>query len=499
MKKDILLFMTILLYGNVSGQRSYDKDLTAIKYASTITQSNLSEHLHIIAADSMEGRLTGTPGQKKAAKYIASHFKSLELKAPVQGKEGKSYFQEFKQVKQSWDEVYVQQGNKKFEFMRDLYVLHQSNLNEEIEIETIFIGKGKEEDVNLLDITGKGVILFSDKKDEEKATWLRKKGARAVLMIKGKNQKDFIEALEYNAYYLKRPQSTLSNRNPKETVIFYLSPIAATKILNTNQATLFANKNNLEKFAGSKIKLKASVKETISFQSENVLGYLEGTDKKDEVVIITAHYDHIGTRGQKVNNGADDDGSGTVAVMEIAEAFVKAHQEGNTPRRSILFMTVAGEELGLYGSRFYTDFEPIFPLKNTVTNLNIDMIGRIGGDYQKAKNPDYVYLIGSDKLSTDLHNLSEEVNKKYTHIKLDYKYNDENDPNRFYYRSDHYNFAKNKIPIIFYFNGTHPDYHQPTDTVDKIHFPKLEKITRLVFHTAWEIANQEERLKVDKK
>jgi Zn-dependent M28 family amino/carboxypeptidase len=157
-------------------------------------------------------------------------------------------------------------------------------------------------------------------------------------------------------------------------------------------------------------------------------------------------------------------------------------------------MTVTGEEKGLLGSEYYTNY-PAFPLANTVANLNIDMVGRI--DPAHEGNPNYIYLIGSDKLSSELHNISEEANRKFTNLQLDYKYNDPNDPNRFYYRSDHYNFAKHKIPVIFYFNGTHADYHQPGDDVEKINFTKMEKIGRLIFHTAWEVANRDQRIKVD--
>lgn len=229
--------------------------------------------------------------------------------------------------------------------------------------------------------------------------------------------------------------------------------------------------------------------------SENVVAFIKGSEKPDEIVVISAHLDHEGVKNGEIYNGADDDGSGTVAILEIAEAFKKAADAGKGPKRSILFLHVTGEEKGLLGSKYYTE-NPIFPLANTVTNLNIDMVGRV--DDRHKGNPNYVYLIGADKLSTELHNLSEAMNKKYTNIDLDYKYNDENDPNRFYYRSDHYNFAKHNIPIIFYFNGTHADYHQPTDTPDKINYEMLENRARLVFHTAWEVANRENRIVVDK-
>lgn len=185
----------------------------------------------------------------------------------------------------------------------------------------------------------------------------------------------------------------------------------------------------------------------------------------------------------------------SVAMLEIAEAFQEAAKDGYRPRRSILFLHVTGEEKGLLGSKYYTE-NPIFPLENTVTDLNTDMIGRI--DPAHEGKDDYIYLIGSDKLSTDLHNLSEEMNNKYVNLDLDYTYNDDNDPNRFYYRSDHYNFAKHNIPVIFYFNGTHADYHKATDTPDKIEYELMTKRTKLIFYTAWEVANRDERLVVDK-
>jgi Zn-dependent M28 family amino/carboxypeptidase len=230
--------------------------------------------------------------------------------------------------------------------------------------------------------------------------------------------------------------------------------------------------------------------------SENVVAFIKGTEKPDEIIVISAHLDHEGIKNNEIYNGADDDGSGTVAMLEIAEAFQMAVKNGKGPKRSILFLHVTGEEKGLLGSKYYADEDPIFPLANTVCDLNIDMIGRI--DERHKEDPNYVYLIGSDKLSTELHTLSEAINAKYTNINLDYKYNDDKDPNRFYYRSDHYNFAKNNVPIIFYFNGTHADYHKPTDTPDKINYELLENRTKLVFHTAWEIANKETRIIADK-
>lgn len=230
-------------------------------------------------------------------------------------------------------------------------------------------------------------------------------------------------------------------------------------------------------------------------ESENILAFIEGTEKPDEIIVVSAHYDHVGTKNGVVYNGADDDGSGTVAVMEIAEAFQQAKKAGKGPKRSILFLHVTGEEHGLLGSKYYAD-HPVYEMKNTVVDLNIDMIGRSDKE-NEGKN--YVYVIGSEMLSSELKVINEAANKITHNLELNYKYDDPKDPMRLYYRSDHYNFAKSGVPVAFYFDGIHADYHQPTDDVDKIDFPLLQKRTQLVFATAWELANRDARIVVDKK
>jgi hypothetical protein len=240
--------------------------------------------------------------------------------------------------------------------------------------------------------------------------------------------------------------------------------------------------------------LNAKYKENLP-DSENIWAFIEGSEKPDEIVVVSAHYDHVGVKNGEIHNGADDDGSGTVALVEIAKAFEKAKKEGHGPKRSILILHVTGEEHGLHGSRFYSE-NPLFPLANTVADVNIDMIGR--HDEFHPNDSNYIYLIGSDYLSTDLYNICEETNKANTQLALDYKYNDRKDPNRFYYRSDHYNFAKNGVPSVFLFSGIHEDYHKPGDDVDKIEFDVLTKRTQLAFAIAWEIANRDKRLVVDK-
>lgn len=231
-------------------------------------------------------------------------------------------------------------------------------------------------------------------------------------------------------------------------------------------------------------------------QSSNVLGILEGSDLKDEYVVLTAHYDHLGKRDDTIWYGADDDGSGTVTILELAKAFTKAKAAGKGPRRSILFMMVSGEEKGLWGSDYYT-LHPAYPLDKTTVNLNIDMIGRIDPSRKHGDSSNYIYIVGDNKLSSDLKPISEAINKKYSKLELDYKYNDPGDAERIYYRSDHYNFAKNGVPVIFYFSGLHPDYHKPTDTPDKINYRLMQKRAQLIFFTSWDMANRNDMLKRD--
>ena len=211
-------------------------------------------------------------------------------------------------------------------------------------------------------------------------------------------------------------------------------------------------------------------------------------------MVISAHYDHLGDHDGEIYYGADDNGSGSASLLNMLAAFKKMSDEGYGPKRSVLFVWMTGEESGLLGSEYYVNY-PIFPLQNTVCNLNIDMIGRHDKQHNDGSDP-YVYVIGSDKLSSDLHKLNEKA-ALGSSVKLDYTFNDENDPNRFYYRSDHYNFAKKGIPVIFYFSGVHDDYHKPTDVVEKIEFEKMAEIVKLVYRTAYEVANAPERIRVD--
>ncbi|MCC9166509.1 M28 family peptidase [Pontibacter harenae] len=507
----------------------------APKYASTVTAADLSKHLHILASDEYEGRDTGKKGQKMAAAYISNEFKQYGLTGPVTNNSANPYYQSFDLEQTQWGDGYITVGKEKYLMMQDFFVLGSSPFQTEQVVDVVFAGYGIDtdnySDYNNLDVNGKVVVVLAGEPKGNNGNFLlsgttkasdwgndyrtkrnaaTKRGAKAVLIVTGTNNSEFNSLTQRYKAYASRPSIGLkSNAGAQSSAApMFVSPVAGASLLGTTPEELIgygsqvasANKPVASTFTAAKdVKIKTERVST-PLATENVLGFIEGSDKKDEVVVVTAHYDHVGMdeslEDDKIFNGANDDGSGTVAVIELAEAFAQAKKDGFGPRRSVLFMTVTGEEKGLLGSEYYSE-NPIFPLENTVADVNIDMIGRMDYEHEKTNDSNYIYVIGADKLSSELDQINREVNEKYVHLNLDYTFNDENDPNRFYYRSDHYNFAKHGIPIVFYFNGVHDDYHQPSDEVDKIIFESAEKVARLAFHVTWELANRENRIVVD--
>jgi Zn-dependent M28 family amino/carboxypeptidase len=389
----------------------------------------------------------------------------------------------------------------------------------------VFVGYGTAEEVGSTDLAGKVLVWVNEDKPiagESANTSFRLSNTRAKIVkeLRSKHPAAILAVNGAVADVLKRFGSSYTGAAlsiKKETEV---APVQEAPMVNVDMtiADLLVKASGhtfdeLKKAAAETTTSPKTLKAdfTLDYHTEtkpakavDVVALLPGSDPKlkDEVLVFSAHYDHIGLNAEgpdKVNNGADDDGSGTTGILEIARAFSQAKKDGHGPRRSILFLGNVGEEKGLLGSEYYTD-HPIIPLSRTITDLNIDMIGRVGYEHQeRADSLNYVYVIGSGMLSTELHKINEEANNKYTHLELDYKYDDPNDPNRFYYRSDHYNFAKHGVPIIFYFDGEHQDYHRPSDEVSKINFPLLVKRAQLVFYTGWELANRNTRPAVDVK
>lgn len=486
MKKFFLLVLVISTL-NSFAQKVANPEV----YAKTITAHDLKQRLAIVAGAEMEGRQTATAGQRRAAAYIESQFKAIGLQPGNNG----NYELFYNVYQDSLLDATLEVNGRNFQLDKDFNV-SINNIAATMKFsEVVFVGANAVDSLKNANLAGRVVMMiggapqgFGRGAQGGIFGTLLSKGAAAIISVAG-NYPRQMSSSRLGA------QSTSGFRRNITPQQFTVSENVAKEILGNDYDNAKSN-TSLIKIYPAAILLEVK-KTTAALQSSNVIGLLPGTDLKDEYLVISAHYDHLGMRNGAIYYGADDDGSGTVSIMQIAQTFAKAKTEGKGPRRSIIFLANSGEEEGLWGSDYYTS-HPTFPLEKTTADLNIDMIGRTDSSRKVGDSLNYVYVVGDDKLSTDLRTISENVNKKYTKLELDYKFNDPNDRNRIYFRSDHYNFAKHGVPIIFYYDGMlGADYHKPTDTPDKINYTLMAKRAQLVFYTAWEMANRNDMLKRD--
>lgn len=515
-----LLFIIPALYSCSIAQN------TQQKYADLITAESSRKHLTTLSSVEFEGRGTGQEGGRKAAEYIANEFKSYELAAPVNG----SFYQPVALQQIAYQVENFSIDGETWINGKDFYVQADHDIQDFSANEIIFVGYGIQHanynELSGIDVKGKIVLLINESeptdetgkslitKESNKSEWSSSRFKRIQELTKLQPAAIFSTSSQV-AEMLAEMKGRLTggrvmlddgsntNRNITQAVpVINISVATADKLLAKANTSVKKFKEEANRsFTPSAVRINTSFLATMGVKVEklsdpNVLGLLEGSDLKDEIIVISGHYDHDGILPDgTIFPGADDNGSGTVGVLELARAFSQAKKEGNGPRRSILFIGLAAEEKGLLGSKYYTE-NPILPLANTVACLNLDMIGRID-DKHLAGNHNYIHAIGTDKLSSELKQITEASNKEYTQMEIDFTYDDPKDPMRLYYRSDHYNFAQKGIPSAFFFSGLHPDYHTPNDTVDKIDFPMMVKREKLVFHITWEIANRSQRLAVD--
>ncbi len=499
---------------------------TPADIAATITADELKRHLLILASDEMEGRETGTEGQRKAAEYLAEVFASMGL--PALGDDN-SHLQRIFFKAEGWQQIELTINEKKYRHLWEYYAvpaLNEGVAGKQQFDEVIFLGYGiddeKYSDYKNANVKGKAILIYDGEpvdaqghsyltgssslsgwSMERKLQAAKARGVAMVFVIDSKFKENVAEMRRTLNSNRLRPAKA-GNPETDYAPNCHLSSETAKALLGERIHKVVKQRDKILKtgrpgtaVVPAKIEIILQ-KEHRTLNGHNVLGFVEGIDPalKNEVLVVSAHFDHLGKRGDAVYYGADDNASGTSTVLEIAQAFAEAKRQGAGPRRSVLFLLVSGEEKGLLGSQYYAE-HPLFPLENTIANVNVDMVGRV--DEKHRDNPNYIYVIGADRLSTELHRINENANRTYTQLELDYTYNAKNDPNRYYYRSDHYNFAERGIPAIFYFSGTHEDYHRVTDTADKINFDKMVVVGRLVFHTAWELANRDKRIEVDVK
>jgi hypothetical protein len=528
------------------------------QYQSTITAADLSAHLYLFASDLFEGRETTTRGQKLAATYLATQYRRMGLlpKGTVQGANPaapEAYLQPFdvygRRLREARLELKV---NGQTTATSVFSPLQQDDLAyfafgtvAQSEAGIVFGGYGIEDPelgyddyaaltAQNLNHTENWLMVLDDEplanaetsllptSDRKPSRWSTS-GSDKFQLLFGKGLPKgilIVDSSPMNTEPFAERAAQAANQGVGQLSlteqtgggfsfppIYIISKAMANQLLAPTGRTIEQVQQQINQRLTPDVFLipNTTLSSTIAHESykastENVVAFLEGSDPvlKNEVVVISSHYDHIGMNatasGDQISNGADDDGSGTVAVLEIAEAFAHAQADGYGPRRSILFLNVSGEEKGLLGSAYYADQQPVLPLEQTVTNLNIDMVGRRDPTYPGTQPENYVYIIGSNLISKELHEINQQANT-LTGLGMDLheRFNSKDDPNRFYARSDHWNFGKHNIPFIFYFNGTHEDYHGIDDEPEKIDYPQMANRARLIFATAWQVANQDQR------
>ncbi len=486
---------------------------SAWEYAQWITPSRIREHIQFLASDSCEGRELGTRGNDRAGNYIADYFSSCGLKPAG---DDQSYFQHVAIKWMYWDKLVFKINGVTYKQLWDYLAIPSENGDLELTSpDVLFLGYGIDDpmysDYEGVNVRGKTILIYKGEPKSKSgnsyltgrpipSTWstdlerkieaARKHGVRMVLII----EDHFKEWVEQNRSAVLSPQVFLERKKKDSIEVnrMYLSSTTTSMLLGKQLKKVIKARDKINKSGKPQRVLIETPIELVQMRKirsengRNVVALIQGQDTSEEAVIVSAHYDHIGMRGKDVFNGADDNASGTSSLMEIACTFQELRKKGVVPRRSVLFILMTGEEKGLLGSMFYVH-NPILPLERTMVDINVDMIGRTDDQYKTDSN--YIYVIGSDRLSADLHEINLQINQKYTGVKMDHRFNSEADPNRFYYRSDHYNFAEKGIPAIFFFSGVHEDYHRITDDVEKIMFGKTAHIARHIFLLTWELAN----------
>lgn len=529
MKKYILILLsTAVLFSSTFAQAKIKLSKDALKASQDITAKQLSDYLHYIASDEMEGRDTPSRGLDSAAKFMATMLSRWGVKPA--GDPG-SYFQKMWVLRKMTDSAasMAEINGQKLVYGEDFFAEPNTASSSGA---LVYGGNGwfhKAKGIDAfagIDVKGKIVVIYSDglpkgmtfqdfqsgKFGEDFAdppTYARMKGAAGLIVIANTNvQTNWVRSRT------QRERGGMSIEKLNEPAIttpipvLYVSQKVANSLFEGEVGNPLTNADlTAFDFKDGKKASITTASRTDRVSTQNVVGMIEGSDPvlKNEVIVISAHYDHEGVRpntpgDDKIWNGADDDGSGTTAIFGMAEALAKSPKK---PKRSIMLLWVAGEEKGLLGSAYFVKY-PTVPVDKLIANINIDMIGRskkpdntVAAD-KDLSGENEIYVIGSQMMSSKLGEVTQGVNKSYLNLAYNLKYDDPKDTNRFFFRSDHYNFAVNGIPAVFFFNGTHVDYHGKDDEPEKIDYVRMEKITRTILLTAWSIADLKERPKVDK-
>lgn len=479
----------------------------------------IRKDLLMLTSDEFRGRGTGDSGYLAAAHYVADQLLQLGFHSfntdLLPATKADDFFHQVPLIREKLTTVQLQTGKKSWKYGKDFYTNRAFSSDVLLADSLSFVRFENLDQLLPAQLQNQLVVVWRQKPVKEKrsastreiARSLNRFSPQAILVIDGEfpaNPALITKALaEENIRidYSRDREDGVSPMAGRTTPMIVVGEKVAQKMfksagLDLKKSWTALNQASAPFILRQAFKVKAKAELVAEpFEAPNVAGFLPGQKNSNEYIVLSAHLDHLGKHDGKTYYGADDNGSGSAALLEMSRMLLAYRDQGSLPDKTIVFLWLTGEEHGLLGSQYFTSFPPV-NIESIKVNLNVDMIGRVDKAHQNE--PNYVYLIGSDRLSTDLHRISEEVNANCCGINFDYTYNDPKDPNRYYQRSDHYNFAKYGIPVIFYFSGVHEDYHKPTDTPDKIDYQRIARIANLIFQTACELANREEPLLIDK-
>lgn len=465
------------------------------------------------------GRGTGHEGYQRAAELVAQKLNELGFepfenadRAPDES----PFLMAVPYKAERLKDAALQVEKLTFKLGKDFYPASGLPKSELQFDQLVFVGFGQDAphftDLKGAQLKGKWVVAMPGKLDtagkwqaselREQYRTLVQKGAAGVILVSPNYKKEVkavLERFQKERISLMEVTDESGEAVSAPVPLLVMSPKAAKKLfkqLGVKPKKERKKRMKLMKGTPVLVNLRGNLKVDQAirqFNAPNVIGYIRGEERPEEFVLLSAHLDHLGEHDGEIYYGADDNGSGSSALMSIAREMSRWSQEGLRPRRSIAIVWFSGEENGLLGSKWLASNAPMATDMIT-TNINVDMIGRTDNRHKPGQK--YIYVIGADRISQDLHDIGEQVNEFCCQLELDYTYNDPKDPNRYYYRSDHYNFAKLGIPSVFYFSGVHEDYHRTSDTMDKIDFDRMLYLTEYILYTSWELANRSQRLKV---
>jgi len=448
---------------------------TDAKQVNLLDTTELRRHIEVLASDSLEGRYTGSDGQKKAARYISSQFE----KAGLTPYNDTTFFQTFHLWSWYWGNCTLAYGDQSLSSQQD-FIYRSNSPADSLVAQCIFVGYGEDTIIDNLDLKDKIAFAFTKNYNNyyHLVYRLKSKGTKAVILTNPENKEAYSRAFSRSSNekgHISKDKPYFSKKGSK---VFIVKPEMAKHLFGRNLNKLSKITTADEARRIPEVTISANCPVIVEkVYTENVAGFIKGNS--NETIVLSAHYDHIGKRGNAINYGADDNASGTSALIALAKTI---GQNKEPLDKNILFLATTGEELGLLGALYFADHQNELPF-DIKANLNIDMIGRRDSTHKS----NYIYLIGAREYPL-MDSLCQVANQ-FDSLTLDYAYTGNKGFGNFLNLSDHYAFHKQGIPVIGFFSGLHPDYHKPSDTIDKIEFDEMLKRVRLIYNTTIIVAN----------